>query len=406
MTRRTLKGGIAKFIAKGTVGVGSKIFKKSEKLFIGDNATRKMYAAAMQAKTFMGQNMMVHRFALKTLASNVFKFAKKYEKYSKTCIQKNPICLTKEEIEEDRNDMIEQIANDLPETYDEQYVKDPRRGIIQTGVTNWAKVYRKDDLKFLYRLKLMLDKWKEFYSDTNEPSEPNEPNEANEADEANEPTKTNVYKEKYDKIQNTLKDYYPYIEGVDIDNKIPYGVGYVYYNYFKFADKNDKRMVYSSFRYDKLTKKEIKDEFDKRYKEQYLLVVKKANTIVEPSPVISTPSETLLSAEAPVQGPVVQGTVLQGPVVQGTVLQGPAGAPVQGLTGAPVQGLTGAPVQCPAVQETVLSGSLLLEAIEKNEYVKGLEEATDKTTKEGTYKGKKYTLKRKGNVISIEPNEP
>jgi hypothetical protein len=159
MTRRTRKGGLLKgAVNYGTIPIG-KVLKKGEKVLVTDQATRKAFALT-NPKTFMGQNMVVHAYSLKAVAEKVFAFAKKYEKYARTC-KKDKGCPTQHQVTDDRTNLITDIKNNLPSFDGNFLIKDPRKGTYSSyAEINKNKRLRKEDILFLYRLGLLLNKLK------------------------------------------------------------------------------------------------------------------------------------------------------------------------------------------------------------------------------------------------------
>lgn len=352
MTRKTLKGGIGMAIVKAPITLTGKVLKKSRKAIVGNRAI----LSALNTKTFMGQNMSVHAYSFIKLANKVFDFAKKYEKYGKSCKDEKKECLTTEEIKQDRDELIEQILNELPETYNEIYIKDPRR-INFVRDTNKNQIFRKEDLKFLYRLMMMLEAWSQYY-DKNE---------------------------NYDTLMNRLNTQYPFImKFIDTPTtsigSSMLGMGTIYSKIFTLESKQID--VWTNFKYDKLTKKDIKTEFDALYKEQYLNVIKVSEdrkTLEEERAIKRKEQDDkdLKDYDRQQQG-IVQGP--QGPQIQGQQQQGI----VQGSEGSlqiqqqPIQ-------QIPSEVQPYIDGIPTLK-------------------KDGIFIGNRYTLKRKDKIISIELN--
>jgi hypothetical protein len=249
----------------------------------------------------MGQYQFVSAFTLKKIAteSKLFEFANKYKNISKVC-NTNPSCPrpNTEEIENDKKDVIDVLKLTLPEDKAKFFFTDPTDKIFKLS----KKHLRREDILFIYRLYLLLNKWN--------------------SSESND-------------ITTKLKTLFKFIEGDPVPDAYSFKDG----KYYKVDD------MLLGFNFDKLEKKKCNDEFDKLYKEQYESVVSPSKSETEASSVVDpSPDKDGMGATSAV----------------------------------------------------TLSK-------EVEEYVNGIKEAPDKKG-ERIFKGSKYTLKKKGNVISIEPN--
>lgn len=249
MTRKTLKGGAFGYLARGTSKFMGKTAKVTQNALIEKNASGKV-SSLFNPKTFMGQQLKVHAFSLQEVAKIVFEFAKKYEKYSRICRKDKSSCVTKEQVQKDKEKLILQIKENLPLNDGNFYIKDPRKGYKTINVN---EVFRKEDFMFLFRLNLLLKKWE------------------------TEPNVDPMVKE----ILTILDTYYGFIKGISNDatksEEQPYLDMTLYKvkigkNIVKVMDKE----VLLSFKFVELDHKEKTKEFNELYDAQYKMVVDNA----------------------------------------------------------------------------------------------------------------------------------
>jgi hypothetical protein len=218
-----MKGGILKGLAQFGSYTGSKLLKKTEKAFVADNARGRLFSLS-NPETFMGKKLKVHAFSLQKVAQKVFDFAKKYEKYGRVCKKEQSQCFTREQVKKDKEELIRQIEEYLPKFDHQFYIKDPRKGNYKT--INNRKTLRKEDILFLFRLKLLLEKWG---------------------------------------VKSILDEQYAFIKGPMISDGYWEGVP-IY-----FVKKGENKII-TSFDFNDLTQKDETDKFNERYNAQYKMV--------------------------------------------------------------------------------------------------------------------------------------